>query len=255
MPLPAYSLEPGPAGLTLGRFAALAALDRAVHAVGTVRGPLVSTPPDHPDTAATLRGLARAIGLRDAAWLRQVHGATVVATNSGGFAGEGDALTTSAPGLGVVGFSADCPLLLAFGRGSEGRPAAGMAHASWRSTVRGIAGRMIASLRDDHGVAAADLTVCICPSAGPCCYEVGPEVRAEAVERIGPHAADFFPERDGGLYFDLWAAARDALERAGVPPGNIHPAGACTICGPKLYPSWRRDRTSERFPAIIGASD
>ncbi|MHC4521620.1 MAG: laccase domain-containing protein, partial [Planctomycetota bacterium] len=104
------------------------------------------------------------------------------------------------------------------------------------------------------GCEAADLVACICPSAGPECYEVGDEVRAAAVEAIGPHAEAFFhPGPSGRDHFDLWAVNVDALIRCGVPAESIHVAGVCTLCRNDLFPSHRREgQRAGRFAAVIG---
>src|SRR5215470_977829 len=52
-------------------------------------------------------GLARS----SAAFLKQVHGATVIRACAGGLAGQADALVTDTPGLPVAVFSADCVAL------------------------------------------------------------------------------------------------------------------------------------------------
>ncbi|MHB8079670.1 MAG: polyphenol oxidase family protein, partial [Candidatus Krumholzibacteriia bacterium] len=160
-------------------------------------------------------------------------------------------LVTSAAGLGVIGRSAVCPIVLAADPVAR---AAGMAHASWRSTVLGITGRMIATLVERAGADPARLVCAIAPSAGPCCYEVGPEVREAALAGSGPHAAAFFAARaDDRFVFDLWAANVDQLRRAGVPPAQITVAGVCTLCRNDLFPSWRREgERAGRFASIVG---
>ncbi len=244
----AFALAASAAGWPLGRFQALDALPGAAHGVTTRAGPAFGRRADGPRAARAAQELASAAGLRGVAWCRQVHGATVLRADRHGLAGEADALVTAAPGLGVLGRSADCPLVLAAMPG-----AAGMAHASWRSTIAGITARMIQRLvRLGDGDAGA-VFAGICPSAGPCCYEVGPEVRSAAISGLGPEAGDCFETRDGRLYFDLWRANAAQLARAGVPAANIHVAGICTICRNDLFPSHRREGSAAgRFGAVIG---
>ncbi|MBU1675445.1 polyphenol oxidase family protein, partial [bacterium] len=166
-------------------------------------------------------------------------------------AGEADALWTDRPGLGVMGRSADCPILLVAGRREDGSAVWGMAHASWRSTVAGIAPRLLAAMAAD-GLEGASLRAAIAPSAGPCCYGVGEEVRRAALEDLGAHAAAFFAARGGVLYFDLWAANRSALERAGAAAGAVRVDGRCTICG-RGFPSYRREgERAGRFGVVVG---
>jgi copper oxidase (laccase) domain-containing protein len=73
-----------------------------------------------------------------------------------------------------------------------------------------------------RGVAAA----AIGPGIGPCCYEVGDDVRA------------VFGTSEPTL--DLKAIARARLEAAGV--GEVHDCGLCTSCDAERFFSHRRDR-------------
>ena len=206
------------------------------------------------DPAAAAHGepvarLAAAVGLADAAWARQVHGGTVLRADGPGCLGEADALWSTRPGLGVVGRGADCPLVLV-GMGGP-RPVWGFAHASWRSTVRGICGSLVAAMSDgggDPGLARA----VICPSAGPCCYEVGNEVRDEAIVRLGSAAGTFFAARGDRWILDLWRANLAQLTAAGLRPDAVTTVGHCTICEAG-FPSHRRQGAAAgRFAAIIG---
>ena len=159
-------------------------------------------------------------------------------------------MVTSRPGLALLGKSGDCPIVLIADRH---RRAVGFAHASWRATVAGIVTSVVRRMAD-LGCEAVDLVACICPSAGPECYEVGGEVRTAAVEGIGPHAEAFFhPGPRGKDHFDLWAANVEAMEKAGVPRESIHVAGVCTLCRNDLFPSHRREgEAAGRFAAVIG---
>jgi copper oxidase (laccase) domain-containing protein len=118
------------------------------------------------------------------------------------------------------------------------------------------------------GCDPGDLVACICPSAGPCCYEVGEEVRAAALGGIGPHAMSFFrlgkrqrssrgrastAVRSAHHHLDLWRANACALARAGLPARSIHVAGICTICCDDFFPSYRREGDAAgRFAGVIG---
>jgi copper oxidase (laccase) domain-containing protein len=180
--------------------------------------------------------------------VRQVHGGTVLYADAPGCRGEADALWTDRPGLGTVGRRADCPLVLVMLPGP--RPCWGFAHASWRSAVRGITGALVAAMADAGGDPAGGSAI-VCPSAGPCCYEVGDEVRDEALARLGPVAGNCFAPDGGRWLMDLWRLARGQLRSAGLPADGIHLAGACTLCTTD-YPSHRRQGAgADRFAAVI----
>lgn len=219
------------------------------HGWTTADGPGFRDDPTAPEHREPVARLCTAVGLPDAAWIRQVHGGVVLHADAPGCAGEADALWTDRPGLGTVGRSADCPLVLVALAGDH--PRWGFAHASWRSTVRGITASLVAAMTEAGGDPARGTAV-ICPSAGPCCYEVGEEVRREALERLGPVAGNCFAPRGDRWILDLWRMARGQLRSVGIPAAAIHLAGTCTICG-TTYPSHRRqgDRAG-RFAAIIG---
>jgi YfiH family protein len=160
---------------------------------------------------------------------RQVHGASVrvadAATEDGTMPPDADGQATARPGLAPLVLTADClPIAIA------GRGAVAMVHAGWR----GLAGGVIAvGVRAVRGLdCEGPLAAAIGPGAGPCCYEVGDEVRA-AFEEEGEGVRR-------GRNLDLKEIARRQLERAGVE--HIHDVRLCTICSdPSLFFSHRRD--------------
>ncbi len=242
-----FCLERSTNGWLVGRFAALDEIG-VPHLVTTRQGPDVERV--RHDTRAAGRQIAQFLGLHDAAFLEQVHGGDVLTCEGPGRIGRADGLVTAGRSLALLGKSADCPIVLIADRQ---RRAVGFAHASWRATVAGITTAVVRRMIE-CGCVAADLVACICPSAGPECYEVGQEVRMAAVERLGPHARTFFHSGPNGKdRFDLWAANRDALARAGVPSLSVHTAGVCTLCRNDVFPSHRREgEKAGRFAAAIG---
>jgi len=242
-----FRLEGLSNGWLVGQFAALDAIGVA-HLVTTRRGPDVQQVRHEPATAG--REIARVLGLGDVAFLKQVHGGDVLVCEQGACAGFADGLVTTTKGLALMGKSGDCPIVLI---ADTRKRAVGFAHASWRATVAGITAAVVRGMVE-LACDAPDLVACICPSAGPECYEVGDEVLAAAVQGIGSHAEDFFRRGPGGkLYFDLWRANTDALVRAGLALGSVHVAGVCTLCRNDLFPSHRREGNAcGRFAAVIG---
>ena len=245
---PDFRLERLANGWTVGRFGILDELN-IPHLISTFAGPDIRALKQAPSGPA--QEVAQALGLRQSAYLDQVHGPDVVACTEGGCQGQADALFTTRPGLALMGKSADCPLVLVADRLDR---VVGFAHASWRSTVAGIVPSLIAEMLQNSECQACDLVACICPSAGPDCYEVGAEVREAALQRIGVRAQNFFkPSLQGKYFFDLWIANTDALLRSGLRQANVHVAGLCTICRNDLFPSYRREGSQAgRFVAAIG---
>ncbi|MBL7134621.1 MAG: laccase domain-containing protein [Phycisphaerae bacterium] len=232
---------------TVGVFDVLAGLDSVVHAVTTRRGPVLGGEAMADDPAA--RRIAGRLGLRGMAYCRQVHGNSVLAVCAGGLAGDADAMITNGVSLGLLGRSADCPLILVADPVSG---AVGMAHASWRGTVSRIAARLLAALAAHYQIRPSQTIACICPSAGPCCYEVGPDVVQAARAGMGNGVERFFPTREGKTSFDMWSANAHQLVRAGLPARNVYVSGVCTICNSDVLPSYRVDGAEAgRFAAVI----
>jgi hypothetical protein len=233
-------------GWTVGRFAPLAELG-VVHLV-TTRAAL-DVGRIHADLAGAGAELAQAMGLEGVAYVQQVHGSAVLAVNRPGPAGQADGLATDRPGLGLMTVSADCPLVMvADGLGA----AVGVAHASWRATVGRIVVNLVDLMVRRFACQPHNLVACIGPSAGPCCYEVGPEVLQQATTSLGPGVQSAFITRQDRLYLDLWQANREQLTGAGLDPAHIHAAGVCTICHHDAYPSYRREGDQAgRFAAVI----
>lgn len=242
-----FHFEDRPGGWQVGVFEVLAGLDSVAHGVTTRRGPDIPAEAGPDDPAAD--ELARALGLAGAAYCQQVHGNSVLVVSAAGLAGQGDALATNKLSLGLMGRSADCPLILLADPVSG---AVGMAHASWRGTISRIATKLVATMAAHYRTLPSEVIGCICPSAGPCCYEVGPEVVEAARTGMGTGAEQFFPVRGGQAYFDLWSANTRQLVDSGLSPGNVYVAGLCTICHNDLFPSYRVEGSAAgRFAAVI----
>lgn len=207
---------------------------------------------DRPEAVAENRArLARTLGFAPERLVTtpQVHGTDVLVvddrTASAALETRADILVTNRPGYLLMQRFADCvPILLWH---PEGRVVS-VAHAGWRGTARGVAGRAVAAVAALGG-APDGLRVGIGPSIGPCCFEVGPEVvghfpDADGACSVGPH---------GRPHLDLWELNRRQLVAAGVPATRIEVAGQCTRCRPDVYFSHRAlGYPSGRFGAAIG---
>lgn len=221
------------------------------HGWTTSDGPDFRPDPSGPEMSAGMEALRAAAGLRGVAWVHQVHGGVILRAEGPGVAGDADALWTDVPGLAVVGRGADCPLILVGGRRDGGAPVWGFAHASWRSTVAGITASLLRDMTAT-GLRPATARALVCPSAGPCCYEVGDEVREAALAALGDGAKTFFKRHGARWLLDLWSANAAQLVAAGVPRDAITLTGLCTICGGSRYPSHRRcGEGAGRFAAFI----
>jgi len=157
--------------------------------------------------------------------LNQIHSAEVLVANAIGNLGEGDALVTREPGLGVSIRTADCfPILLA---DPVTRSVAAI-HAGWRGTAESVVLSALRLMQGEFGTDPRDVYAAIGPGIGSCCYEVGLDV----AQRFGKGEA-------GRL--DLAAKNRSQLIAAGLHPDCIDAVGGCTYCNPAQFFSWRRD--------------
>jgi YfiH family protein len=167
-------------------------------------------------------------------YTRQVHGSRVLRVSGPADEGwppdgsppEADGQATAEPGLAATVLVADClPVAVA----ADG--AVAMLHAGWRGLASGVLEEGVRALRELGGT--EPLRAAIGPGAGPCCYEVGPEVH-EVFSRQ-------FPQARNGANLDLKAIASAQLEGAGVQ--TVRDVGVCTICSEAdLFYSHRRDR-------------
>ncbi len=190
-------------------------------------------------------GVANHAGVRpdNLLLLRQAHGKTVVAARSGRTKTwappAADAIISDDPSAAVVVRVADCaPILLVDMR--RGMVAA--VHAGWRGTMHNIVEAAVEQMARQFSTDPADLIAAIGPSLGSCCGEMGEEV-VQAFRTAG-HGDDdlgrWFVRAEGKRpHFDLWAANRDQLVRAGVPLRAIHVAGLCTRTHSDVFHSYR----------------
>jgi YfiH family protein len=174
---------------------------------------------DDPAAVAANRQRASALAGRPLAAVHQVHGTDVVA--AGDAVADADALLET-DGRAPLVLVADCvPIVLVTPEG------VGAVHAGWRGLHGGIVANSVRALRD---LGATRIAAAIGPCIGPCCYEVGDELRAA----FGTT----------GRTLDLPGIAAAQLAAAGVD--EVHAAGMCTSCterdGAPLFFSHRRDR-------------
>ena len=108
----------------------------------------------------------------------------------------------------------------------------------------------------DHGCEPRNIVAAVGPSIGPCCYIVGDNV-IEAAQASFPGAWDgdtpVLQRRGEHTYFNLPEGIRRALLDAGLQPGNIAVAQACTAHNRHLFYSHRGDAGQcGLFGAVLG---
>ena len=229
----------GPGGLNLGRKSG----DEPVH------------------VEANRARLMKLTGQDEAAWLSQVHGATVVnagdvlaATRRGEPLMQADASVTDRTGTVCVVMIADCmPVLLC---DPQGR-AVGAAHAGWRGLASGVVEH---TAQHVAGTDMSALHAYLGPCIGPQAFEVGPDVRDAFMNGVGgtqrEAVASAFVEHPlnaGKFLADLPRLARWRLAQIGVT--NVTGGDHCTVTERERFYSYRRDRETGRMAALIWLAD
>jgi YfiH family protein len=166
---------------------------------------------------------------------RQVHAATVHRALPGVRDREGDGLWTDERGVPMLKLTADC-LPVAVCR-TNSRPALALLHVGRLGLLENVIAAGVAALGEDATAAM------IGPGIGPCCYEVGDEIRDAYRAAYGAAVVR-------GRNLDLWEAAERALSAAGVRV--IQRTDVCTACSARDYFSHRRDGGVTGRQGVIG---
>lgn len=152
-----------------------------------------------------------------------------------------DALITGVRKLMLVIQVADCqPVLLYDAR----KNVIANVHSGWRGSIGNIIGKTIQEMKERFGCRGQDLMAGIGPSLGPCC--------AEFVNYRDEIPEIFWKYKDESDHFDFWSLSIDQLCSAGVLPEKIYSSSVCTKCNADHFYSYRQERVTGRFAAVIG---
>jgi polyphenol oxidase len=151
-----------------------------------------------------------------------------------------DALITRHTGICICVQTADCVPLLIYDPKEQ---VVAAVHAGWRGTLAKVTTNTIGTMEKEHGCNPSDLLVGIGPSNGPCCYEVGEDVKEAACEALGSPEGIILPGAVKGKYiFDQWYANKQQLLECGVREENIEMSGYCSQTHHTLFFSSRVGR-------------
>ncbi|MGN6788130.1 MAG: peptidoglycan editing factor PgeF, partial [Rhodanobacteraceae bacterium] len=155
---------------------------------------------------------------------------------------EADAAVTRTPGTVLAIQTADClPVLFCNDGGTE----SGAAHAGWRGLSAGVLESTLAAMHAPREKILAWLG----PAIAAPSYEIGKEVREAFLAHDPAAASAFTATRPGHWLCDLYALARQRLQRAGVT--RVFGGGLDTFTDPRLH-SYRRDGArSGRMVSLI----
>jgi len=180
-----------------------------------------------------------------ARFLRQVHGATVVAAGQVRSAAgplDADAVTGHEAGDTCVVRTADClPVLFCSADGKT----VGAAHAGWRGLASGVLENTVTAMQCPAG----DLLAWLGPAISQANFEVGAEVR-DAFLAHNSVAESCFEVNDRGRWqADLYELARQRLHRCGVEA--IYGGGWCTYDDEQRFFSYRRAADTGRMLSYV----
>lgn len=192
---------------------------------------------DGPENAReNRRRLCEAVGVdvERLAMNRQVHSAVVNRASPGQRGREGDGLWTDEQHVPMLKLTADClPIALARRSGS---PGLALLHAGRTGLLEGVVEAGVAAL------GGMDVAAAVGPGIGPCCYEVGDDIRDAYRSRFGADALH-------GRNLDLWTVAERVLRDAGVDA--VERVDVCTACNAEYF-SHRRDGGVTGRQGVIG---
>jgi YfiH family protein len=175
-------------------------------------------------------------------WLSQVHGTTVVDAATAVEGEQADAAVAHRAGQVLAILTADClPVLLCH----TGGRAIGIAHAGWRGLAAGVIERTLERL----GVPPGETLAYLGPGVGRRSYEVGAEVRDAFVRHDAQAEAAFVASRPGHFHADLYALARQRLQKQGIMA--VLGGDCCTFTDKERFFSYRRDGETGRMASLI----
>jgi YfiH family protein len=194
--------------------------------------------------------ISRFMGAGRLVFARQVHGCGIAVLSRDGkksgitFTGRAvtaDAMVTDIFGRNIVIQVADCQAVLLY---EPARRVIANVHCGWRGSVQNIIGRTVEVMEQHFGCRPKRILAGIGPSLGPCC--------AEFINYRSEIPMEFWRYKGLNQHFDFWSLSRDQLKRAGVAEINIESSDICTRCHPDEFFSYRAQRTTGRFAAVIG---
>ena len=198
------------------------------------------------NVAENYRILARAIGfeVENTVLTHQIHTDTIGIVTKVDHMGldhhaypQCDALVTNDPGTALVIFTADCtPILLH----DPVTGAVGAAHAGWRGTAAGIAGKTADAMVSAFGCDPSNIRAAIGPNIAQCCFLTDADVPEALLAKYGKDAGKFIRIVGNKYYVNLKQINALSLRRAGVE--RIEISTECTACQHQRFWSHRITR-------------
>ncbi|MDM8544335.1 peptidoglycan editing factor PgeF [Desulfococcaceae bacterium HSG9] len=208
----------------------------------------------HTDVLKNRKLIARCLESERLVFVQQVHGSDVLILKNGESENDAalisetpqtaDALITDIAGLNLVIQVADCQPVLLY---EPVRNVIANVHSGWRGSVLNIIADVVKIMERRFGGQAENMIAGVGPSLGPCCAEFV-NYRQELPE-------SFWKYRIGQNHFDFQAISKHQLIEAGVLEANISLSRICTRCNLDRFYSYRGEKVTGRFAAVIGLQE
>lgn len=174
-------------------------------------------------------------------WLTQVHGCKTVSARDASGA-EADAVFSREINEVCAVLTADClPVLFCDKQGTQ----VAAAHAGWRGLLGGVLNNTIHQFSAEK----KDIYCWLGPAIGNNEFEVGEDVRYQALSQNIELASCFVDKTTSKWLFDIYAAARILLHQAGIE--KIYGGEYCTVTESKKFYSYRREGKTGRMASCI----
>ena len=195
-------------------------------------------------------------GLSQAVFLNQVHGTHIqvlkTSTDINGVVWNpstgdtscpitADGVVTNIADLALVIQVADCQAVVLYD--PVNRVIANV-HSGWRGSVANILGQCVEIMVREFSCRPENILAGISPSLGPCCSEFI-HYRTEIPEPLWAYKSQDKP------CFDFWKISRDQLLEQGLKDDNIQQMTMCTVCHSDRFFSYRGEKNTGRFGAVI----
>lgn len=173
--------------------------------------------------------------------MNQVHGNTieVVSSSSPTLIKSCDAIITQENNIPLMVMVADCIPILMY---DEIQGVIAAIHAGRNSTFQNIAQLTALKMINEFGCNTKNINVELGPSIQKCCYEVSPELSNIVSTSFGQKFVN-------NRLIDLQGINKKQLNDIGIMKIDI--STICTKCLNKPYFSYRKDKNTGRFAAVI----
>jgi polyphenol oxidase len=161
--------------------------------------------------------------------------------NDPGMLLSGDAIVTDLCNKNLVIQVADCQAILLY---DPVRRVVANVHSGWRGSIQNVVGKTVNLMNQRFMSNPKDIVAGIGPSLGPCCSEFV-NYRTEIPETLWKYKIN-------GKHFDFWSISQDQMKSEGILDENIETSGICTKCRTDLFFSYRGERVTGRFSAVLG---